>query len=335
MLKMGIIGAGVMGEMHARVLAEYENADLVAVCDLNRERAESLAERYRIPQVYVDHREMLEKTKLDAVSVATPDNRHRAPVVDAVQSGVHVLLEKPLSVTLDDGIAIVEAVRKSGKRLMVNYGNRHRPIVAQIRDALSSGKVGRPEYFYIRTRPKLSKTLVMPWAADTNPTMYLLSHLVDIVRWLAQDEVRTVYAVSGWGALANRGVQTPDTTVCLLTFSNGAHATCEGSWILPDSHQPSMDLKLEILGDSGIVESDWGHQGLNVYGKEAETLPWDWEVKDYSGKTRGWWITSVRYFVDTILAGGHPLPDETDGLAVNRVLLAIIKSYSTGRTVTL
>jgi len=192
-LRVGIVGAGVMGSAYAKALGEYERAELAAVCDLDGVRARELAEPCGAGSFdSVDG--MLGGADIEAVVVATPDFAHRDPVVSSLDGGRGVLCEKPLATTEADCGAIAEAVARSGRPFMVNYGNRHRSAAIKMKEALEQGRIGSPEYVYVRLNERLAKTLTIPWLERTSPLWFLMSHCVDLVCWLLDDEFESVFA---------------------------------------------------------------------------------------------------------------------------------------------
>ena len=114
-IRVAVIGAGFMGERHARIYAGLPDVELVAVCDVHEEAARELAERTGAPAHYTDFAELLRRDDLDAVSVCTPDGLHREPCEQALAGGRHVLVEKPIATTVADAEAIVAAARGSGR----------------------------------------------------------------------------------------------------------------------------------------------------------------------------------------------------------------------------
>lgn len=113
-IKMAIVGAGTWGETHAFIYNDHPNAEVVAICDLNLERAQDLAEKFNIPMsnVYTDHQEMLKKADIDAVAIVTPDYAHTKVAIDCANAKKHMIIEKPLTTTRSEAIAIIEAIKK-------------------------------------------------------------------------------------------------------------------------------------------------------------------------------------------------------------------------------
>ena len=334
MIRIGLIGAGTMGNLYARAFTQYPGAQLLAICDLNQDLAGSVAGRHRVQGVYTSYERMLGEMSLDAVVVATPDFAHRAPVIACLEAGKHVLCEKPLALTVDDCLDMVNAVDRSGKWLMVNFGNRHRPQTFRLREQLATGKVGPIEYVYMRLNEKRTKTDTLAWADRTSPLWFLLSHVTDYVRSIVGAEIVEVYGLGYTGYLKRaKGLDTPDTMVFLVKFETGACATLESTWVLPESFPRDVDLRMDIVGETGMVQVDFCDQGLRSFLDVAADHPWDWNIVDYSGQIGGWWYDSCYYFVHCLEEGEPPKPDERDGLAVVETLTAMQRSFEEGTVV--
>ena len=140
-VRLGFIGAGFMGGLHARAAHESHLAEIIAVSDIDVDRAESLATKYGGKQ-YANYREMLKWETLDAVVVTTPENDHCLPVVLAANKGCHIFVEKPLSVNLGDSDAMITACELADVKLMVGFILRFEPAYVKMKEAVTSGMVG-------------------------------------------------------------------------------------------------------------------------------------------------------------------------------------------------
>jgi predicted dehydrogenase len=338
MEKVGIalIGAGIFGERHAQAYSRHHAVDFVAVCDLNEERARTIAERYGARYASGDYRAVLADPAVQAVSVALPDHLHREVAVAAAEAGKDLLIEKPLATTVEDAEAIVAAVERAGIKFMVDFHNRVNPPMVSARDAIRRGAIGKPSYVYAR----LSNTTTVPtemlrWAGDSSALWFLASHMVDVVRWMLEDEPRRVYAVRRDGVLKELGVDTADFHVATVEFRGGAVAVFEHAWILPRSHAAVKDLKLEILGSQGQINIDGSHnRTLELYSAEKAAFP-DLLAPPTGEHLTGFVLDSIAYFVDMLTRGGPPLATGADGIAVTRLLVAIEESARLGMPVEL
>lgn len=168
-LRMGVIGAGLWGHNHARVFNVLSETELVAVCDLDGTRAETMKQEHGARFAYTDYNALIANPDIDAVSVATPDFTHTPIILAALRADKHVLSEKPLATTLDEAKAIAEAARASKGKLMVDFHNRVNPVIVGLRDAVASGEIGLP----VRGMARLSNTTFVPlemlsWAAKSS-----------------------------------------------------------------------------------------------------------------------------------------------------------------------
>ena len=131
-LRVAVVGAGIYGIHHIDAYLQNKRTELVAVCDLSEKIRKLVEERYRI-KTYYDVVEMLEKEKLDAISIATPDAYHVQPAMEALKRGLHILVEKPLATTYDDGLKMVNLAKEKGLLLGVDFHKRWDPVAINVR----------------------------------------------------------------------------------------------------------------------------------------------------------------------------------------------------------
>jgi len=233
-LQAGVIGLGILGSQHATLLHGRKEVDLVAVADLRRPVAEEVGGRLGATP-YTDYAEMLRAHRLDLVVVATPDALHRQPTVDALEAGVpNVVLEKPLATTLEDALAICDAVEKHRARLFVNFANRATPLDIATRYVMQNGLLGTVVYGESRLDDNISVPTQMwgertrDWVGASSTAHFLLPHVVDLLRfYFTPAEVREVYAISQRQVLG----YTPDVYDAFLTFDSGMKVRVKAEWI--------------------------------------------------------------------------------------------------------
>jgi predicted dehydrogenase len=334
--RFGVIGAGLWGQAHAEVYATHPWAELTAVCDSDRSRAESLAKRFGAPRVYTDYREMVKDPAVDAVAVATPDFAHAGPVVAAAEAGKHVHSEKPLATTRQDADAIAAAVRASGITYMVDFHARWNPPFAIARKDIADGALGRIMSAYFRLNDTISvPTSMLSWSTQSSILWFLGSHTVDTLRYLLADEVERVYAVSRAEVLKERGWDVPDLYQGVLEFRSGVVATIENNWIVPNTNPMVNDFKVNILGSKGMVNMDLtNNQMVERYFESAADHP-DCMVKPLvRDRHVGFAYEAIRDFVECLALGRPVQATLEDGLAVTSVILAIVESARTRTPVT-
>jgi predicted dehydrogenase len=335
MLKTAVIGAGTMGALYARTFGESDRAELSAVVDLDRDRAASLAGQHGCAGVYTDIASLLAAGHIDAAAVALPDYAHRDITVGLLGAGVNVLCEKPLAVTLADCADIVAAA-SADPVLMVNYGNRHRPEARVLRDLVQSGGLGEIQTVVMKGNEKLAKTRQLAWRDRTDPTWFLISHLVDFVCWVTGDRFTDVYGLQAVAPPQAGEQLLPAITgqSYLGSLSNGAVVNLTASWILPSGAPAAGDMAIELIGTEGSARIDFMERPVVFHGARAEHLPWDFET-DYAGQARGWWFTSCAYFLDCVASGRRPEPDARCGAETSLVLMAMHESLAGGTRVSI
>jgi predicted dehydrogenase len=331
-----LIGAGLFGERHAQAYSRHHAVDFVAACDLNGERAKAIAEKYGARTWTTDYRDVLANPDVRAVSVATPDHLHRDVAVACAEAGKHLLVEKPLATTVEDAVAINDAARANGVTLMVDFHNRVNPPMVNARDAIRRGDIGAPAYVYARlSNTTAVATDMLKWASHSSALWFLASHMIDVTRWMLDDEITRVYAVSRDGILKGMGVDTADFHVATVEFSRGTVAVFEHAWILPRTHATVKDLKMEILGSAGAINIDASHnRTLEIYTAEKAAFP-DLMAPPTGAHLTGFVLDSIAYFVDAVTQGAPALATGEDGIATTRAICAIIESAKTGMPIDL
>lgn len=233
-LQAGVIGLGILGSQHVQFLHSHPAVDVVAVADIQPDVAERVASQVGA-RSYTDYQEMLRHQALDLVVVATPDPLHRGPTVAALEAGVpNLLQEKPLATTREDALAICEAVEKHNARLFVNFANRAAPLDIATRYVIKNGLLGRVVYGESRLDDNITVPTQMwgdrteAWAAGSSTAHFLLSHVVDLLRWyFAPAEVSEVYAITQREVLG----YTPDVYDAFLVFNSGLKVRVKAEWI--------------------------------------------------------------------------------------------------------
>ena len=332
----GVIGTGQWGEMHARIYASTEGITLAGVADQVEQRAESVARAYGTMH-YTDYRALLADDLIKAVSVVTPDFAHADIAVAAAEAGKHVLVEKPLAMTVEDCRRIMEAAERSGVKLMVDFHNRWSPPFYRAWEAIRRGQIGEPQHVYYRLSDRIYvPTEMLSWAAKSTVAWFIGTHSIDTVRWLLDDEVRRVYAVSRSRVLKEMGVDTPDFYQATLEFKSGATAVVENSWILPNTTPNIIDLKCEIVGSKGALYVDGSHhRTLEKYTETEASYPDVLVMPAIYGEQKGFAAESIRHFIDCVLHDREPRVTGRDGLEVTKVVQAIEESVRTGSVVEL
>lgn len=326
-IQIGIIGVGAFGASHVVGYKALPYVNLAAVCDANAERAKQIAAQYDIPQWYTDYETMLRETALDAVSVCTPEEFHRAPVLAAIRAGKHVLVEKPLATRLDDARAMLDAARHENVFLMPGHILRFETRHALVRDQIAAGALGDIVSIAARrNRPKfLAKTYLR-----TSGILEASIHDIDILLWYIGARVKRVRAVER----NTNNYPNADATWAILEFENGAVATLENLWLNPDNGGIGTNDAMQVTGTRAIANIDFVNAGLAYWRESGYVAPDISHEPRVRGEMFGALKEELAYWTRCVLEKRAPdvvsLDDALHGL---EVALAIIESAAQERDV--
>lgn len=327
---LGIIGAGIWGEAHARVYSSHPYAQLIAVSDIAEEKAQNLAKKYGAKRYYADFCRLVKDPEVEAVAIVTPDFAHRDPFVAAVEAEKHVIVEKPLATSETDLQVMKKAYEKQrGRvRVMVDFHARFNPPFVIARDEIRQGNLGEVISAYYRLNDIIYvPTQMLTWAERSSILWFLGSHTIDTLRFLIGSEVKRVYSVSRSEVLVKRGIPVADIYQSILEFENGVIATIENNWIVPNSHPHWNDIKLNILGSKGMINMDLtNNQAFERYLEYKSDHPDFLIMPILHGKPMGFAHESIRDFVEKLASGEEFLATFEDGYRVSKVILALIAS---------
>lgn len=329
-VRVGVVGAGYMGQRYARIASESPSAALTAVVDLNLDLANRTAAEFG-GTAYQSVETALQEFRADAIVVATFEDSHVEPCVMALEAGVAVLVEKPLSSSINGARRILDAADKSSAPLMVGHLLRFDGRYAALRNAVESGDLGSPLTATARrlntvgAQERLRGRSTLP--------VFLGVHDFDLLRWILRDEVMEVSASAREGHLRGLGYAVEDAVFATLRFARGTLALVELGWILPAGHPSGFDQRLEITGSEGWASVDGVFSGVSL--ASAERLRWpDTTIAPIIGGSVGGALErSFSAFVDTILAKGVPPVTGQDGLRALEIALAVQEAAATGMTV--
>jgi len=328
--RFAVIGVGGWGSRHLSAYADHPLVEVAAICDSSRKALDAAGKRFGIRKRYTDHKRMLGAEKLDAVSIVTPDFAHADLAVAAIESGVSVLIEKPLATTLEECDRIGRALRKNPVKFMVDFHNRWNPAMVRFKKAIERGEVGEVQTGFYRLSDNIFvPTEMLSWAGRSTVNWFLGSHCIDTLIWLLGDEVSQVYTVRRSKVLEGMGIPTADSYQSVLTFGRGATVLLENSWILPRSH-PLIDFKVQLIGDKGTLNYDGRPHLVEQFGPDKVEWPDVIVCPEVHGSPKGLGIDSIRYFADCVCYDRQPMCGFEDGRKVTLVMLAMERSADTG-----
>jgi UDP-N-acetylglucosamine 3-dehydrogenase len=249
-----VIGVGSMGKHHARIYNELKNSKLVAISDLNEEIGKEVAKRFSC-NFYKDYREMLKKEGIDAVSVVVPTNAHRDVAVECIRAGKHVLVEKPISNTIESAEEIITEAKKHGVKVAVGHIERFNPAVQKLKTIVDDEKLGK-----ITSLVAKRVGLFPPQIRDANVIIDLATHDIDIFNYLLNKEPTSVHASAGKALINKR----EDYAEIFLEY-NGTDGIIQVNWLTPVKIR-----NLSVTGTKGYVELNYISQELTMYESRYE-----------------------------------------------------------------
>jgi predicted dehydrogenase len=344
MMRLGVIGVGAnVFSMHARAFkAHAAEIEVVGVADINLAAAERRAEEFGSPY-FSDHRELLAKTRPDAVAVLTPHPFHAAIAIDCMQSGAHVLVEKPIAVQVAEADRMIDAARKTRRLLAVNLQHRTRPEIRAAKRLISENRLGeiqRVQMTAIWTRTRRYYGLAGwrgTWRGEGGGVLMNQSpHTLDVICHLAGQPS----LVAAWNRTIFHAIETEETSVAMLEWPNHAIGT-----LLVSTAQAGDAERLEIAGTRGVLQITNGN--LNFRESSIDLRDFLAESDDPFGKlaleSRDVALESVggdhaaiyRNFIDAVEGGAPLVADGSEGRMSLELANALIYASETHTQVSL
>ena len=340
MIRIAIVGCGRIAKRHAELLGsgQIAGAKLVAVCDLLADRAQAFADKYDVPG-FTSVTELLEKSDADVITVLTPSGSHAALSIEASSAGRHVIVEKPMALTLTDADAMIRAADEAGRQLFVVKQNRFNVPVVKAREALEAGRFGKLVLGTVRVRWCRDQSYYDhdawrgTWAQDGGVIANQASHHVDMLGWF-MGPVESVHARSA-RALVN--IEAEDTAVATLKFRNGALGIVEATGA---TRPRDLEGSLSVLGAGGTVEIGGFAVNKIRHWNFVEPVPEDAEVMERFSvnppNVYGFGHQAYYEHVVDCLRNGRPaLVDGREGRASLELVAALYESMASGKEVML
>lgn len=318
-----VIGVGSMGQNHARVYAELENVNLVAVADIDPQCAERVAWTYRV-RAYTDYQEMFAQEELDLVTVAAPTRLHRQIALDALRAGLHVLVEKPIAATVEEGEDIIAAAAEAGRKLMVGHIERFNPAILELKRRLEANELGRVFQIYTRRVGPFP-----PRIEDVGVVVDLATHDLNIMEYLVGSQIESVFAETERRIHARY----EDLVSGVVRFRNGIIGVLDVNWLTPTKIR-----ELTIVGERGMFLVNYLSQDLYFYENNFAMGNWE-RLVAIGGVREGQMVkyqvnrveplkAELRAFVEAVAEDREPPVNGVEGL---RALLLAHKLIESGR----
>lgn len=353
-LRVGVIGTSWYADsVHLPLLQNHSQAKTAAICGRNRDRAEEMAQKYDIPNVYTDYRELIEKADLHAVVIAVPDDLHYPMTMDALDAGLHVLCEKPLACNADQAREMLEKAERAGVKHMTNFTYRWMPFYRHMQQLVSDGYVGTPYHCHIRYLGGYGREAYYQWKWDRRRANGILgdmgSHMIDLARWCIGDIVEVSGRLSTFVQRPGKGDQpldpANDSALLTLQFENGAVGVIQVSAVAHVGNR-WQEQHVILHGEGGTLEVDVDFsQGYTVRAArhdegELQTLVTPDSLlagadvnASFMDQFTGIFRTQsvgTRLFVDAIMKDLPLSPSFYDGLKAQEVVDAAIASDEQG-----
>lgn len=279
-LRYALIGCGRIAPNHiAAVLKNTGTLELSAVCDPIQEHMEQVlapvpAQQRETVKRYTDYRQMLKETRPHLVAIATESGKHAAIGLDAISGGCHLIIEKPLALSMADARALIAAAEKKGVKLCACHQNRFNKSIQKIRSAVEENRFGKMLHgaAHIRWNRGESYFGQAPWRGtwiqDGGALMNQCIHNIDLLRWMMGDGVREVMAYTD--NLEHPYIQAEDLGLALVKFENGAYGVIEGT---TNVYPHNLEETLYLFGQDGTVKAG---------GKSVNTIE-EWDFRDGRG----------------------------------------------------
>ena len=325
-LRIGLAGLGSMGRNHLRNIANHPETILAAVADPEPSAREAAVAQTHA-EGYADALEMIEKAQLDGIVVAAPTTYHRSLAMAAIERGIPVLIEKPISATVEDGLAIVAAAAKRHVPVQVGHVERYNPAVVELGRLLREGAL--PTIYTVQSRR------AGPFPArirDVGVTIDLGTHDVDMLSWIVGERPIRVYAEMAQRIHTDR----EDLLFGLMSFPSGATGFLDVDWLTPAKRR-----NLVVVGDKGMFELDYLTQNLTFTSSNIERPELiGGYATTFSGNVAKIEVEMVEplraqldEFVRILHGGARPQVDAEDGLWAVRLANALLMAATEHRPI--
>ncbi|MED4599157.1 Gfo/Idh/MocA family oxidoreductase [Paenibacillus validus] len=352
--RIGIIGCGgIAFGKHMPALQNQPNAQMVAFCDIHEDRARDAAQKFGTAEakVYTDYRELLSDSSLDIVHICTPNDSHADITIASLESGKHVMCEKPMAKTAADARRMVEAAKRTGKKLTIGYQNRFRPDSQFLKQVCEDGELG--DIYYAKAHA-IRRRAVPTWGVFLDeekqgggPLIDIGTHALDLTLWMMDNYkpkavLGTAFhklsqkknAANAWGSWDPQKFTVEDSAFGMITMQNGATIVLESSWAI--NMLQTGEAKTTLCGTEGGADM-W--DGLRINGEKHSRLftneiQLDAKGVDfYDGAKESPADLEARMWLEAIENDTDPVVTPEQACVVSEILEAIYESSKTGKAV--
>jgi len=353
-LKAAIIGCGKVGHLHAKALQGIDECIFTAVQSRNSQRAIGFAAKYNV-KAYTTVEEMITKEKIDVAVICTPHPEHKNPAVAALNAGAHVLVEKPLAITLSDCDEMINTSERNKKKLGVVSQRRFSPSSVRMKKAIMDGKIGMPALGTVVMLGWRSEEYYKsdPWRGSWEKEgggilVNQAPHQLDLIQWFMNDEFDELYGIHT--NINHPYIEVEDTAVAMVKFKKGGIANI----VVSNSQKPGLYAKVHIHGSNGAsvgVQTDGGSMFVagmpsvveppkndiwTIPGEEDNRIKWEKEDTDFFNTIDpiGYYLRlQDRDFILSVIEDRSPLVTGREGRKTVELFQAIYKSTRDNKTV--
>jgi predicted dehydrogenase len=328
-MKVAVIGVGSMGINHLRVYTELDDIEVVGASDVSPDRLEMVSSRFSV-KTYSNYQKLIEKEKPDAVSITVPTSDHEKVAAFCLEHGVHLLVEKPIAATVEEGKRLIALAEKVNRQLMVGHIIRFNPAIQSLKQRLENGDLGKIFQVFCRRAGPFPARI-----RDVGVVIDLAPHDVDIMRFLTGMDPMRVYAET------EQRIHTDheDLLFGLLRFPDGITGALEINWLTPTKMRETL-----VLGEKGLFRVDDLMQDL-YYFENPQAIGELWSpFRAIRGVSEG---SMTRYsiprqeplkaelqaFIQAIKNGEKVPVTGQDGLEALRLSLALVESGKTHQVI--
>ena len=332
-LRVGIVGCGNIFPMHAYPVNDLDFTELVAVCDTKENRAKSKAAEFGC-KYYLDYKEMIEKENLDVLHCCTPHYMHPIITIYALEHGVNVMTEKPMSIKYEDSVAMCDAADKNGKTLGVIFQNRYNPGSVLAKELVSSGKMGKilgakASVTWMRTDEYYSKSdWKGTWDKEGGGVIIDQAiHTLDLMRWLIDDEIDYVDV-----HISNRThqlIEVEDVAEGVIKFKKGVMT----SFYTINYYSCDSDIEIELHCENGFIRI-YADRMVAIMNDGRQYVADKVPGESFNfGNVKGYWgvshIKQIDAFYKSLQNGEKPFIDGREALKTMKMFCSI---YDSGKS---
>lgn len=326
LLRAGLIGAGSMGRNHARVYAEMDDAELVAVADPDQESLNKIAQRHRA-RTYTDYHAMLDREQLDLISVVVPTEHHFSVARDVLLAGIPTLIEKPIATSVEEGVELIALAQERGVLLTVGHIERFNPAIIALKGQIELGALGKVYQIHVRR--------IGPFPArirDVGVIIDLATHDLDIMHYLTVSNVARLHAE----VVRRLHATHEDLLSAVLRYENNIIGVLDINWLTPTKVR-----ELSVIGERGMFVANYLTQDLALYENDAAPQGGDWPELAVMGVAEGRMIRfkinkkeplrqELDAFATAVRTGSAPPVRGEDALLALAVAQKLVESGATG-----